>query len=71
MLTGVHHGPHAWTGRAVPRSVPREWCRHLLLLRRCASAELNWWGKSARFTVTHSLDGIIYALITGVTFGWL
>ena len=30
-----------------------------------------WWGKSTRFTVTQSLDGIIYALITGATFGWL
>jgi hypothetical protein len=30
-----------------------------------------WWGKSTRFTVTHTLDGIIYALITGATFGWL
>jgi hypothetical protein len=30
-----------------------------------------WWGKSTRFTVTNSLDGIIYALITGATFGWL
>lgn len=30
-----------------------------------------WWGKSTRFTVTNSLDGIIYALITGGTFGWL
>ena len=30
-----------------------------------------WWGKSTRFTVTHSLDGIIYALLTAGTFGWL
>ena len=30
-----------------------------------------WWGKSTRFTVTYSLDGIIYALSTGATFGWL
>lgn len=30
-----------------------------------------WWGKSTRFTVTNSLDGVIYALITGATFGWL
>jgi hypothetical protein len=30
-----------------------------------------WWGKSTRFTVTSSLDGIIYALVTGATFGWL
>ena len=21
---GIHHGPHAWTGRAVPPSIPRE-----------------------------------------------
>jgi hypothetical protein len=30
-----------------------------------------WWGQSTRFAVTNSLDGIIYALITGATFGWL
>ena len=30
-----------------------------------------WWGKSLRSTVTNSLDGIIYAAITGATFGWL
>ena len=30
-----------------------------------------WWGRSTRFTVTSSLDGIIYALITGATFRWL
>ena len=27
--------------------------------------------KGRKFTVTNSLDGIIYALITGATFGWL
>jgi hypothetical protein len=30
-----------------------------------------WWGKSMRSTITNSLDGIIYAAITGATFGWL
>ena len=30
-----------------------------------------WWGQSTRFTVTNSLDGIVYALITGATLGWL
>ena len=30
-----------------------------------------WWGKSTRFTITYSLDGILYALVTGATFGWL
>jgi hypothetical protein len=30
-----------------------------------------WWGKSTRFTLTHTLDGLIYALVTAGTFGWL
>lgn len=30
-----------------------------------------WWGQGTRFTITYSLDGIIYAVITGATFGWL
>jgi hypothetical protein len=30
-----------------------------------------WWGKSTRFTLTHTLDGLIYALLTAGTFGWL
>ena len=30
-----------------------------------------WWGKSTRFTLTYSVDGLAYALVTGATFGWL
>ena len=30
-----------------------------------------WWGKSTRFTLTYSLDGVAYALVTGATFAWL
>jgi len=30
-----------------------------------------WWGKTTRFTLTNSIDGVIFALITGATFGWL
>ena len=30
-----------------------------------------WWGKSTRFTLTNTVDGLIYALVTGATFGWL
>src|SRR5262249_35695707 len=30
-----------------------------------------WWGKSTRFTLTYSVDGLMYALVTGATFGWL
>jgi len=30
-----------------------------------------WWGRSTRFTLTYSVDGLAYALVTGATFGWL
>src|SRR5689334_3008710 len=30
-----------------------------------------WWGKSTRFTLTYSVDGLAYALVTGATFAWL
>lgn len=30
-----------------------------------------WWGKSTRRTLTWSVDGLLYALVTGATFGWL
>jgi hypothetical protein len=30
-----------------------------------------WWGKSTRFTFTNTVDGLIYALVTAATFGWL
>ena len=30
-----------------------------------------WWGKSTRFTLTNTLDGLVYALVTAGTFGWL
>jgi hypothetical protein len=30
-----------------------------------------WWGKGIRYTVTYTLDGILYALVTGATFAWL
>ena len=30
-----------------------------------------WWDKSTRFTLTYSADGVVYALVTGATFGWL
>ena len=30
-----------------------------------------WWGRSARITLTYSVDGALYAIVTGATFGWL
>ena len=42
----------------------------------CCDAVAHWqhgirWGRSTRFTLTHTLDGIILALLTGGTLGWL
>jgi hypothetical protein len=30
-----------------------------------------WWGRSTRITLTYSVDGLLYAIVTGATFGWL
>lgn len=30
-----------------------------------------WWGKSTRYTLTYSIDGLLFALVTGATFAWL
>ena len=30
-----------------------------------------WWGRGTRITLTYSVDGLIYAIVTGTTFGWL
>ncbi|HVZ48876.1 MAG TPA: hypothetical protein VG916_08840, partial [Gemmatimonadaceae bacterium] len=30
-----------------------------------------WWGKSLRYTLLSTFDGLIYALVTAGAFGWL
>ena len=30
-----------------------------------------WWGKGTRYTLTQTVDGLIFALVTAGTFGWL
>lgn len=30
-----------------------------------------WWGHPWSVTIKHAIDGVIYAVITGVTFAWL
>lgn len=30
-----------------------------------------WWGRSTRLTMTYSVDGLLYALVTAGAFGWL
>ena len=30
-----------------------------------------WWGRSWSWTIRNMLDGLLYGLLTGGTFGWL
>ncbi len=30
-----------------------------------------WWGKSTRITLTYTIDGLLFALVTAGAFGWL
>ncbi len=30
-----------------------------------------WWGKSTRYTLTYTVDGVLFAIVTGATLGWL
>jgi hypothetical protein len=30
-----------------------------------------WWGKGTRYTLTNTIDGLIYAPVTARTSGWL
>lgn len=30
-----------------------------------------WWGRGTRITIMSTIDGLIFALLTGGTFGWL
>ena len=66
-VTGITHGLGA------PRA---DVFRVSALVTFCAYALAHWqnwiwWRRSMRFTLTNSLDAVIYALITGATFSWL
>ena len=67
----LHHGPYPRTGRAVPRSVPRERHGGVLLLCGRALAELDLVGQEHAIHAHVLVDGLVYALVTGATFGWL
>ena len=66
-ITGSTHGPGAPYLEVFRVSGVVTFCCYVVALWQ----NWIWWGQSTRFTVTNSLDGIIYALITGATFGWL
>ncbi len=69
---GVPDWAHARAGRIISGSLPRERHGDLLLLFRGALAELDWWGKGTRITLTsHDRRPGIFALLDrGGTFGW-
>jgi hypothetical protein len=66
-LTGRTHGPGAPYLEIFRVSSTITFCCYVVALWQ----NWIWWGTGTRFTVTNSLDGIIYSLITGATFGWL
>jgi hypothetical protein len=66
-VTGRTHGPGAPYAEVFRASSVVTFCCYAVAHWQ----NWIWWGKSTRFTVTNSVDGIIYALITGATFGWL
>ena len=66
-VTGRTHGPGAPYLEVFRVSAAIAFCCYVVALWQ----NWIWWGQSTRFTVTYSLDGVIYALITGATFGWL
>ena len=35
------------------------------------ASESIWWGRSWSWTIRNILDGLLYGLLTGGTFGWL
>jgi hypothetical protein len=66
-VTGCTHGAGAPYGEVFHVSAAVAFCCYAVAHWQ----NWIWWGRSTRFTLTNSLDGIIYALITGATFGWL
>ena len=65
-ITGRTHSPGAPFGEVFCVAATVSFCCYVVALWQ----NWIWWGQSTRFTITYSLDGIIFALITGATFGW-
>ncbi|HEX7938019.1 MAG TPA: hypothetical protein VF483_03445 [Gemmatimonadaceae bacterium] len=66
-VTGATHGPGAPRADVFWVSGTVAFCCYVVALWQ----DWIWWGRGARFTLTYSLDGVLFALITGATFGWL
>jgi hypothetical protein len=66
-ITGRTHGPGAAFLEVFRVSAVVTFCCYVVALWQ----DWIWWGKSTRAVMTGSFDGILFALITGATFGWL
>ena len=62
---------------ALPAGAPHEHVFHLIGLAALLGYAFGvipdaiWWGHPWRSAIKHIIDGVIYAVITGVTFAWL
>jgi hypothetical protein len=62
---------------ALPAGAPHEHVFHLLGLAALLGYAFGvipdaiWWGHPWRSAIKHIIDGVIYAVITGLTFAWL
>ncbi|MCE9603130.1 MAG: hypothetical protein K8S21_13075 [Gemmatimonadetes bacterium] len=66
-VTGRTHGPGAESLEVFRVSATVTFCCYVMAHWQ----NWIWWGRSTRFTVTYSLDGVLFALVTGATFAWL
>jgi len=62
---------------ALPAGAPHEHVFHLIGLAALLGYAFGvipdaiWWGHPWRSAIKHIIDGVIYAVITGLTFAWL
>jgi hypothetical protein len=66
-VTGLTHGPGAPFRGVLRVSSTVAFCCYAVAHWQ----NWIWWGKGTRFTLTHTVDGLAYGLVTGATFGWL
>ena len=66
-VAAATHGPGASRADVFWASGTVAFCCYVVALWQ----DWIWWGRGTRFAMTYSMDGVIFALITGATFAWL
>jgi hypothetical protein len=66
-ITGVAFGP----GTEYPRIMQVAGCVAFVGYSLAQAHESIWWGRKWSWTVRNMVDGLLYGLLTGGTFGWL